>query len=51
LAALAREIQLAFVGEIGGSDLLLTLDGDAELRWPLAELREARSRGLADAIG
>jgi len=51
LAALAREIQLTFVGEVTGSDLVLTLDDEATLSWPLAELREARSRGLADAIG
>jgi len=51
LAALAREIQLTFVGEVGGDALTVTLDGDATLSWPLAELRAARERGLADAIG
>jgi phosphoribosylformylglycinamidine synthase len=53
LAALAREIQLTFVGIVGGPGdaLELSLDDDATLVWPLAELRDARSRGLADAIG
>jgi phosphoribosylformylglycinamidine synthase len=53
LAALAREIQLTFVGIVGGpdDDLTFSLDDDATLAWPLAELREARDRGLADAIG
>jgi len=51
LAALAREIRLTFVGEVAGEDLVFALDGDAELRWPLAELRDARARGLAHAIG
>ncbi|MBS1871088.1 MAG: phosphoribosylformylglycinamidine synthase subunit PurL [Actinobacteria bacterium] len=51
LAALAREIRLTFVGEVGGDALSLTLDGGATLSWPLAELRSARERGLADAIG
>ena len=51
LAALAREIQLTFVGEVAGDALVVTLDGGAELSWPLAELRAARARGLADAIG
>jgi phosphoribosylformylglycinamidine synthase len=51
LAALAREIQLQFVGEVGGDALTLRLDADAALAWPLAELRSARARGLADAIG
>jgi phosphoribosylformylglycinamidine synthase subunit PurL len=53
LAALAREIQLTFVGVVGALDgaLELSLDGDATLSWPLEELRAARSRGLADAIG
>lgn len=52
LAALAREIQLTFVGVVGAPDdaLELSLDGDATLSWPLAELREARASGLADAI-
>ncbi|HEV7772215.1 MAG TPA: phosphoribosylformylglycinamidine synthase subunit PurL [Conexibacter sp.] len=52
LAALAREIQLTFVGIVGAPDgaLELSLDGDATLSWPLAELREARASGLADAI-
>jgi phosphoribosylformylglycinamidine synthase len=52
LAALAREIQLTFVGEVTGpdGDLTLTLDGGARLSWPLAELRAARARGLADAL-
>ncbi|HET6449043.1 MAG TPA: AIR synthase-related protein, partial [Conexibacter sp.] len=50
LAALAREIQLTFVGEVGGSDLAFTLDSGATLSWPLAELRAARARGLADAL-
>jgi len=52
LAALAREIQLTFVGVVGapGGVLELSLDGDATLSWPLAELREARASGLADAI-
>jgi len=53
LAALARAIRLTFVGEVvdPGEDLVLTLDGDAALSWPLAELRVARARGLADALG
>jgi phosphoribosylformylglycinamidine synthase len=53
LAALAREIQLTFVGVVGGPGdaLELSLDDDATLAWPLAELREPRERGLADAIG
>ena len=51
LAALAREIQLQFVGEVGGDALTVRLDGDVTLAWPLAELRSARARGLADAIG
>jgi phosphoribosylformylglycinamidine synthase subunit PurL len=51
LAALAREIQLTFVGEVRGDALELSLDGDAMLSWPLADLRVARERGLADAIG
>jgi phosphoribosylformylglycinamidine synthase II len=51
LAALARELQLTFVGEVGGDQLAFTLDGDVTLSWPLAELREARTRGLADALG
>ncbi len=53
LAALAREIQLTFVGAVGGPDdaLAFTLDGDVTVSWPLAELREARSHGLVDAIG
>ncbi|HEX7290944.1 MAG TPA: phosphoribosylformylglycinamidine synthase subunit PurL [Conexibacter sp.] len=51
LAALAREIQLTFVGEVGGDALTVTLDGDATLSWPLADLRSARAAGLADAIG
>jgi phosphoribosylformylglycinamidine synthase subunit PurL len=52
LAALARQIQLTFVGVVGGPDapLELSLDDDATLGWPLAELRSARARGLADAI-
>jgi phosphoribosylformylglycinamidine synthase len=52
LAVLAREIQLTFVGVVGGPDdaLELSLDGDTTLSWPLAELREARASGLADAI-
>ncbi|MFL5818588.1 MAG: phosphoribosylformylglycinamidine synthase subunit PurL, partial [Conexibacter sp.] len=53
LAALAREVQLTFVGVVGGPDdpLELSLDDDAGLAWPLAELRTARERGLTDAIG
>jgi phosphoribosylformylglycinamidine synthase subunit PurL len=51
LAALAREIQLTFVGVVTGDDLTLALDGDATLSWPLDELRTARARGLAEAIG
>jgi phosphoribosylformylglycinamidine synthase subunit PurL len=51
LAALAREIQLTFVGEVAGDALSLRLDGDATLAWPLAELRAARDGGLLDAIG
>jgi phosphoribosylformylglycinamidine synthase II len=53
LAALAREIQLTFVGVVSGPDdaLELALDGDATLSWPLDDLRSARARGLADAIG
>ena len=53
LAALAREVQLTFVGVVGGAGdaLELSLDDDATLAWPLAELREPRERGLADAIG
>jgi phosphoribosylformylglycinamidine synthase subunit PurL len=53
LAALAREVQLTFVGVVGGADdaLELSLDDDATLAWPLSELRSARARGLADAIG
>jgi len=52
LAALAREIQLTFVGEVGPADdaLTLTLDDGAQLSWPLADLRAARARGLADAL-
>jgi phosphoribosylformylglycinamidine synthase subunit PurL len=50
LAALAREIQLTFVGEVAGDELVLALDGDVRLSWPLAELRAARARGLADAL-
>jgi len=52
LAALAREIQLTFVGVVGAAEgaLELSLDGDATLAWPLAELRAARARGLADAL-
>jgi phosphoribosylformylglycinamidine synthase II len=50
LAALAREINLTFVGEVRGAELTFTLDGDTALSWPLAELRAARSRGLAAAI-
>jgi len=52
LAALARVIQLTFVGEVGGTDdaLTMALDGDARLSWPLAELRAARARGLAHAL-
>jgi phosphoribosylformylglycinamidine synthase II len=50
LAALAREVPLTFVGEIGGSDLTFTLDGDVTVSWSLRDLREARTRGLADAI-
>jgi len=53
LAALARTIRLTFVGVVGapGAPLELALDGGAELSWPLADLRAARERGLADAIG
>jgi phosphoribosylformylglycinamidine synthase subunit PurL len=51
LAALAREIRLTFFGEVRGDALSLSLDDDTALSWPLAELREARERGLADAIG
>ncbi|HKG37575.1 MAG TPA: phosphoribosylformylglycinamidine synthase subunit PurL [Conexibacter sp.] len=53
LAALAREIQLTFVGVVGapGDALELSLDDDATLSWPLAELREARASGLAEHIG
>jgi phosphoribosylformylglycinamidine synthase subunit PurL len=53
LAALARTIRLAFVGEVGAPDgaLELALDGGATLSWPLGALRAARARGLADAIG
>jgi phosphoribosylformylglycinamidine synthase subunit PurL len=51
LAALAREIQLTFVGEVAGDALSIRLDGDATLAWPLAELRAARDGGLLDAIG
>jgi phosphoribosylformylglycinamidine synthase subunit PurL len=53
LAALAREVQLTFVGVVGGADddLAFSLDDDVTLAWPLVELREARARGLADAIG
>jgi len=50
LAALAREINLTFVGEVAGEQLTLTLDDDARLSWPLAELRAARARGIADAL-
>jgi len=52
LAALAREIQLTFVGVVGapGDALELSLDAGATLSWPLAELRGARASGLADAI-
>jgi len=50
LAALAREIRVTFVGEVRGDALELTLDGGAAVRWPLAELRAARARGLADAL-
>src|SRR4051794_25735218 len=35
LAALAREINLTFVGEVAGEELTLTLDGGARLSWPL----------------
>ncbi len=53
LAALARQIRLAFVGEVTGvdADLSLALDGGATLSWPLHELRTARERGLADSLG
>jgi phosphoribosylformylglycinamidine synthase II len=53
LAALAREIPLTFVGVVGAptDPLALALDEDATLSWPLDQLREARERGLADAIG
>ncbi|HEX5146912.1 MAG TPA: phosphoribosylformylglycinamidine synthase subunit PurL [Conexibacter sp.] len=51
LAALAREVQVTFVGEVTGDALVVSLDDGAELSWPLAELREVRGRGLADAIG
>ncbi len=53
LAALARQIRLAFVGEVTGVDAALSraLDGVATLSWPLHELRTARERGLADSLG
>src|SRR6185312_14068328 len=53
LAALARETQLTFVGEVAGpdDDLAFTLDSGTVLSWPLAELRAARERGLADSFG
>jgi phosphoribosylformylglycinamidine (FGAM) synthase-like enzyme len=53
LAAIAREVPLTMFGIVGGpgADLELSLDGDATLAWPLDELRTARERGLADAIG
>ena len=50
LAALAREIQLTFVGEVVGDALTLTLDDGAALSWSLAELDAARARGIADAL-
>jgi phosphoribosylformylglycinamidine synthase len=57
LAALAREIPLTFVGVVGNASdalslsLSLSLDDGATLAWPLEQLRAARERGLADAIG
>jgi phosphoribosylformylglycinamidine synthase II len=53
LAAIAREVPLTLCGVVGGPEdgLELSLDGDATLAWSLAELRTARERGLADAIG
>jgi phosphoribosylformylglycinamidine (FGAM) synthase-like enzyme len=53
LAAMAREIPLTLLGVVGGreDDLSFALDGGAQLRWPLAELRAARDGGLAERIG
>jgi phosphoribosylformylglycinamidine synthase II len=52
LAALAREIQLTFVGEVcgAGDALTLALDDAAALSWPLGELRAARASGLVDVL-
>jgi phosphoribosylformylglycinamidine synthase subunit PurL len=53
LAAIARAVPLTLFGVVGGPDdpLELSLDDDGTLSWPLDELRGARARGLADAIG
>ncbi len=53
LAAIAREVPLTMFGIVGpaDADLELSLDDDATLSWPLADLRTVRERGLADAIG
>lgn len=53
LAAIAREVPTTLFGVVGAPDdpLELSLDGDATLRWDLADLRAARDGGLADRIG
>jgi phosphoribosylformylglycinamidine synthase len=53
LSAIAREVPLTLVGVVGAPDdpLELSLDDDATLSWPIAELRSARDGGLAERIG
>jgi len=51
LAAIARQVPLTFIGEVGGDALALQLDDGAELAWSLEQLRAARDGGLAERIG
>ena len=50
LRALAGGVRLEVIGEVGGDDLAVDLDG-TEVRVGLAAAREAWERGLAEALG